>query len=169
MNPLNEILNIEIKNKVLNLQEYINSNIVCFYVSFESEVQTHDLIKSSLESGKRIIVPYVDKKEIYLSELKNFNNLDLGKFGILAPKKEFVKPFDITNVEAIIIPGIVFDKLGHRIGFGGGYYDKLLRDSKAIKIALCYDFQLFEKIPYEEHDIPVDIIITEKQIIRVND
>jgi 5-formyltetrahydrofolate cyclo-ligase len=159
--------NFKIKQNLLSLNEYINSDIICSYVSFASEVNTHDLIKESLNVGKKVIVPYINNKEICLSELDNFNNLELGQFGILEPKKEFVNAVDKLIVKTFIIPGIAFDKLGNRIGFGKGYYDRLLKDLNVLKIALCYEFQLLQNLPSEKHDISVNIIITEKQIIRV--
>ncbi|MBT7393118.1 5-formyltetrahydrofolate cyclo-ligase [archaeon] len=159
--------NLKIKQNLLSLKEFINSDVICSYVSFKSEVNTHNIIKKSINLGKKVVVPYIKNEEIYLSELNDFNNLEQGQFGILEPKKEFIKSVDKSIVEIFIIPGLAFDKSGNRIGYGGGYYDRLLKDLNVLKIALCYEFQLLENLPNEDHDIPVDIIITEKQIIRV--
>ncbi|MBN2423156.1 5-formyltetrahydrofolate cyclo-ligase [Candidatus Woesearchaeota archaeon] len=163
--------NLDKKNKAVkenleSLEEVIKSKNILFYISFENEVETHDLIKDALKQNKKVIVPYIEKKEIYLSDLKDFNELEKGKFGILEPKKKFIRKADIHKVDLIIVPGVAFDKKGHRIGFGAAYYDKLLKKSKAIKIGLAYEFQIVDEIPKEAHDVAVDIIISEKQILR---
>jgi 5-formyltetrahydrofolate cyclo-ligase len=162
LNNKNEI----IKKNLEKLNEFKNAKTILFYISFENEVETHELIKDSLKKNKKVIVPYMEKKEIYLSKLKDFQELEKTTFGILEPKKQFIREFDIIDVDLIIVPGIAFDKQGHRIGFGEAYYDNLLKKSKAIKIGLAYEFQIIEEIPNETHDVPVDIIVTEKRILK---
>ena len=80
-----------------------------------------------------------------------------------------VKKFDIKNVDLVIVPGIVFDKNVHRIGYGYGYYDRfLVRLRKGtIKVGLCYDFQLVDKIQDEKHDVAMDILITERRVLKI--
>ena len=101
-----------------------------------------------------------------LSKLSDFSHLEKNPIGILEPKKEHIAPFDISDVDIVVVPGIVFDMYGHRIGFGNGGYDLLLNDSKALKVGLAFSFQIFDRVPAEAHDVPVDIIVTEKEIIR---
>ena len=88
-----------------------------------------------------------------------------GAHGIPEPTE--IVPISIEEIEIILVPGLAFDKTGARMGFGKGYYDKLLETRKAIKIGICYDFQLLDKIPSEPHDVPMDIIITEKRVQRI--
>jgi len=80
---------------------------------------------------------------------------------------------DIADIDLVIVPGVVFDKSGHRIGYGHGYYDRFLDNlekinKNAVKVGLAYDFQIADKVPIEKHDVPVDKIVTEKRIIRCN-
>ena len=100
-------------------------------------------------------------------EITSLEGLKENKYGILEPddsKEEFCK----NNLDLIILPGVAFDLVGKRIGYGGGYYDRYLEniDKKIIKVALIYDFQLLENVPAEEHDIKADYIITETMSIK---
>ena len=135
-----------------------------FFVSFNSEVHTHDMIKTALKS-KTVVVPKVSHNEIEQSLIIDFDNLIAGKFGILEPIE--IMKIAYKNIDLVLVPGIVFDKEGHRIGYGFGYYDKFLRKvPKAIKIGLAFDFQVIDKIPKEMHDVPVDVIVTEEGVIN---
>lgn len=155
----------EIKNSLFSLSQYKKSKTVMFFVSFNSEVNTHEMIKASLRN-KTVVVPKVIHNEIEPSVMMDFDSLiPSGKFGILEPIEAMKIAY--KNIDIILVPGIAFDKEGHRIGYGFGYYDKFLKKvPKAIKIGLCFDFQLVEKIPREMHDVPVDMIVTEKRIVK---
>lgn len=155
----------KIGNNLLNLEKYKNSKTVMFFVSFNSEVNTHDMIRQAL-NNKTVIVPKVVHKEIEPSVIIDFDNLVPGnKFGIQEPIEEMKIAY--KNIDLVLVPGIVFDKEGHRIGYGFGYYDKFLRKvPKAAKIGLAFDFQVLDKIPREMHDVPVDLIVTEERVVE---
>ena len=165
--PKEEILekSNEIKNKLFNLRHYKNSRTIMFFVSINSEVNTHEMIKGALKS-KMVVVPKVVHHEIEPSVIISFDNLiPSGKFGILEPIEAMKTAY--KNIGLVLVPGIAFDKEGHRIGYGFGYYDKFLKKvPKATKIGLAFDFQVVEKIPRELHDVPVDLIVTEKRVIE---
>ena len=157
-----------IKNRLFELNEFKQSSVVLFYVSYGNEVNTHDMIKECLKNGKNITVPVsnIEKRSLILSELKNWNDLEPGSYGILEPKKDKIREIPIESIDIIIVPGVGFDELGCRIGHGAGYYDNLLKESiNAIHIGLAFEIQIVEKVPVESHDLPVDIIITEKRRI----
>ncbi len=157
----------KIKERLFETKEFKSSKTVLFYVSYGNEVFTHDMIKQSF-SNKKIIVPISDKKNrsLILSELKNWNELEPGSYGILEPKKEKLNIISPEKIELIIVPGVGFDSKGNRIGHGKGYYDNLLKNSKkAIHIGLAFEKQIVIKIPVEYHDIPLDKIITENKVI----
>ncbi|KEH97840.1 5-formyltetrahydrofolate cyclo-ligase [Clostridium massiliodielmoense] len=154
----------KIFNKIINSEYYKKSNVIFLYVSFQGEVDTHKLIKHSLNIGKVICVPKVISKKEGMEAIKinSFNELKNGKYDILEPK-DICNKIYINDIELILMPGVAFDENGGRIGYGGGFYDRFLNkiDSRIPKIALAYDFQVFENIPCEEHDIKVDGIITD--------
>ena len=99
-----------------------------------------------------------------LSYINSMDDMKKGAYGILEPKT--VRKADENNIDVILVPGLAFDRNGGRMGFGKGYYDRLLESSKAVKIGLCYDFQILEKIPTESHDVPMNFVITEKEILE---
>lgn len=155
----------QIENKLFSLEQYIKSKTVMFFVSFNNEINTHDMIKSALKN-KTVIIPKVAHHEIEPSVIIDFGNLlPSEKFGILEPIE--IMKIAYKNIDLVLIPGIVFDKEGHRIGYGFGYYDRFLRKvPKAIKIGLSFEFQVIDKIPREMHDVHVDLIVTEERVIE---
>jgi 5-formyltetrahydrofolate cyclo-ligase len=162
----------QIKNTLFNLQEFKKSNFIFFYVSYDNEVNTHDMIKKCLSLGKNVVVPICNKdnRSLFLSKIEKWTDLKPGSFNILEPTKDKKKEISIYNIDLTIIPGVGFDEQGFRLGHGFGYYDNLLKNStNAINIGFAFEIQIVEKIPIELHDLPVDLIITEKRIIRCKD
>ena len=155
----------KIEKNLFNLDQYKKSKTAMFFVSFNSEANTHEMIKKAL-GKKTVVIPKVVEHEIEPSVIIDFDNLvSSGKFGILEPID--LMKIAYKNIDLVAVPGIAFDKEGHRIGYGFGYYDKFLRKvPKAVKIGLCFDFQVVDRIPREEHDVPVDLIVTEGRIIE---
>ena len=165
--PKDEIIekSKQIEKNLLNLEYYNKSKTIMFFVSFNNEVNTHELLKKALKD-KTVVIPKVSHHEIEPSVIISLDNLvPSGKFEILEPIETMKIAY--KNIDLILVPGIVFDKEGHRIGYGSGYYDKFLHKvPKAIKIGLAFDFQVIDKIPREHHDVPVDLIVTEKGVVE---
>lgn len=156
-----------IKNRLFQINEFKKTKNILFYVSYDGEVFTHNAIKEAL-IDKKVVVP-ISKKADYsliLSKLNSFKDLQDGQYGILEPKKEKIKEISIDKIDLAIVPGIAFDLNGNRIGHGKGYYDRLLKNIKAPIIGLAYEFQIIQKIPIDDYDKQVDIIITEKRVIK---
>src|SRR3989344_6690324 len=129
-----------IKERLLNSKDYKNSEIVCIYVSFGSEVDTHLIIKEALKE-KEVCVPVVQGNELILSKINDFSDLDKkNNYHILEPSSAI--EVDKRLVDLMIVPGIAFDKSKHRIGYGKGFYDKLLKDFKGDKAAIAFDLQV---------------------------
>ena len=161
--------NISIRNNLLSLKEFLSADTILFYCSFDCEADTAEIIKNALLAGKKIIIPKVEGKCLKLFYINNYEtDLKTGAFGIMEPDVEKCMPADPTDIKAAVIPGICFDKNFNRIGYGGGYYDRIIPmlrlDVK--KIALAFDLQMVEEIPVFSHDKEVDIIITESKIYR---
>lgn len=159
-----------IMDKLTSLDEYKNSNTVFVYMSFKNEVNTHKLIEKMLSDDKRVVIPYTDTKntEIIPSEIKSLkDDLILNSFGYYEPVLENVKQVSPGELDLIIAPGVVFDEDLNRVGFGKGYYDRILsrkrKDAKVIAVA--YEFQVVDEVPTEPHDIKMDMIITEGRMI----
>lgn len=149
--------------RLLSLPEFTSAKTIAFYLSKGSEADTPETIEESLKLGKKIMVPITDS-EIELVEFTSFEDLAPAKYGILEPKtKKILK----GEPDIVIVPGLAFDPDFHRLGYGKGYYDRLLKKIKSIRIGVCFDIQIMEKIPRDGHDQRLDIIITEKRIMRV--
>jgi len=158
----------KIIHKLLLLQEIQRAQIIFFYISFKGEVYTHDLIKSLIKS-KVVVVPLVTdtkKKTLLLSQLQSWSHVSPGAYGILEPRQEYIKEVPYGDIDVALVPGILFDKKCHRIGYGGGYFDRLLKKLTAIKIGLAFDTQIIEAIPQAKHDVSMDKIITDTRTIR---
>ena len=158
-----------ILERLLSLEEFKNAGTVFFYASFRTEFDTTELIKISLAAGKRAVLPKVDreKQELVLYEIKDFSELGPGYMGIPEPTSPET-PVSINDIDLVIIPGAGFDPMGNRIGYGGGYYDRLLSGMQkhVPVIAPAYEEQIIDSIPSEPHDIRVKVIVTDRQLIR---
>ncbi|NWF52228.1 MAG: 5-formyltetrahydrofolate cyclo-ligase [Nitrospirae bacterium] len=164
-----------IKHNLFNLSEFKTAKRLLFYVSFRTEVSTPCMIEKSFQLGKRIIVPKVDKDmhHLRLYEIKDLNELTPGFMGIPEPSLPDNREREMKDVDLAIIPCIAFDYTCNRLGYGAGYYDVLLSSikKKIPFVALAYEEQLIDSIPSEAHDVKVDIVVTDKRIIRfkIND
>jgi len=135
---------------------------VCIYISKDHEVETKNLIRELL-NVKNILIPFVDGNNLKISQIHNHSNLQMGKYGVLETKNK--QEFE-GNIDLIIVPGLAFDKKGNRLGRGKGYYDRFLKRINGLKVGLAFDEQVIDNLPIEKHDVPLDLIITDKQIIK---
>lgn len=161
-----EIYSNRITQQVLELAEIKAAKTIFAFISWSSEVYTHDLIRWLIQQKKNIVVPKIlDKETMIAQRLDSWDDLISDKLGILAPAKaeKFEGPVDV-----ILTPGLGFTEQGHRIGFGAGYYDRWFASHDAgVKIAIAFEIQIVDQLPLEVTDIPVDMIITEERIIRL--
>lgn len=167
-----------IKNRLFNIEFFKEAETILFYASFKSEVDTMRCIEHSLRLGKRISLPVIDKihKRLRIYEIKDISELVPNYMGIPEPVETRARSVKLDEIDLMIIPGIGFDLMGNRLGYGAGYYDRFLiykKDSGARghipAIALAFEEQIMDRIPSEPHDIKVDIIITDKRTILCKD
>ena len=154
-----------ILDRVSRLSEFQKSRVIMFYVSMFEEGDTLPLLKKGLREGRVVTVPFVDQKTrslLCVQITDPENDLVAGSYGILEPKKHLVDHFGLTELEMVLVPGLAFDRTGHRLGRGKGYYDRFLTLlPKHIKtIGLAYDFQLLDSIPVNDLDVAVQHVIT---------
>ena len=145
---------------------YKKSENVFLYMSYNREVDTYMLLSQCFMDGKKVYAPKVlSKTDMEFYCIQNEHDLVSGYMGIMEPSDSCEKAN--TKDGLFIMPGLAFDYDFHRIGYGGGFYDRYLsEDNTFIKVALAFDFQLLESIPYEEHDLKPDYIVTQTQFIR---
>lgn len=160
----------QIAATLIKLPEYANAKTILFYVSAKpNEVDTHSLIRQALSKGVRVLVPVTDfdRNQLAVSEIKGMEELVRVRFGLLEPRADSLRPADADEADVIIVPGVAFDRECRRVGFGGGYYDRLLAGAHAHAIALGYEGQLVERVPAGSKDMPVDVVVTERRVYRV--
>ncbi|SCJ98257.1 5-formyltetrahydrofolate cyclo-ligase family protein [uncultured Clostridium sp.] len=165
-----KILDKKVFDLLIKSDFYKKSKRIFIYVSYKNEVDTKEIIYYSLKNGKTIYVPKIniEDKTMKAIRIHSLNELYVNKYGILEPNI-VDKSCSELDFDLIIIPGIAFDMKGNRIGYGGGYYDKYLSglECKIDKVALAYEFQVIDNIVIEKHDIKVDCVITDKQLIII--
>ncbi len=162
--------NQRIMKTLKNTPEYKDARVIMCFISFEDEVETHQLIKEALAEGKKIFVPYIitDEKIMVPAEITDFEkDLEPGYYNILAPREDSLSIKDKNEIDLVITPGVLFDHLGYRIGYGAGFYDRFFSqlDPAVPKIAVAFGIQeTREALPTDEFDIPIDKLITENGI-----
>lgn len=151
-------------NILCQLAEFAKAQGIGAFASTPSEINTYSILEGSLELGKRLYLPKVVKEKSFFHfyPVQNFKTLAKGPYGILEPAGN--KPADWEEIDLVLVPGLAFDLTGNRLGFGKGYYDRILPRLKksTLTIGLGYSFQIVEKIPAEPHDIPLKAVLSEK-------
>lgn len=141
---------------------------VLVYMDFRNEVMTKEVIAYILDNHMTLLLPRVNKDTNTLSihKIESLDSLEKSKYGILEPPVNS-ETVEYNEIDLILAPGVAFDYNCYRLGYGGGFYDKLLsnirKDAKVI--ALAFDIQLVESVPTESHDKQMDFVITESNII----
>ena len=139
-------------------KQYRNAKTIYGYLPYNQEVRTVPMLERALADGKRVAVPKVygdEMKFIYLTDLAQ---VEKGYAGIPEPIADGPVADDPNAL--VLMPGLAFDQEGHRIGYGGGFYDKFLAaEPNHPTVALCYDFQMVDQIPTDDYDIPVDCVL----------
>lgn len=172
---------LEIDNKIkmdesiyrslFSLDIFNKAKNIFIYLSFGTEINTRTIIEKILESKKNVYIPkvYKNNKSMKAIKLSSFNDLKENSMGILEPIED-ENYIDKKDIDLIIVPGVVFDLEGNRIGYGGGYYDRYLEEIKDVvnKLVIAYEFQVIDYIESEDHDIKVDYIVTEEKIRKIN-
>lgn len=153
-----------ILQKLIETNEFIESDCVFTYVSVRTEVDTIKLIEKCFLMNKKVAVPICGKKGIMnFHYIKSFDELCNSKFGI--PEPDVNSEIAVATEKSLcIVPGLSFDKNGFRLGYGGGYYDRYLVSFKGEVVGLCYDECLTDVLPRDEFDINIPIVITENNI-----
>jgi 5-formyltetrahydrofolate cyclo-ligase len=167
--PVRKIKDSLIRERLVGLPEFERAKSVLLYASFRSEVATAGIAEDALRAGKRVAMPRCEPETetLVFHAAQSLEELSPGYMGIPEPA-EAAPTVGGGEVDMVIIPGAAFDPGGWRLGYGKGYYDKFLGELKGRVplVALAYEEQIAEGLPHEGHDVPVDMIVTDKRIIR---
>lgn len=156
----------EIESRLFGLPEFRSAAAVMFFASFRSEVDTHPMIRRALAEGKRVVLPKVKGKGLELFAISSIDrDVKSGAWGIPEPYGPGARPVEAKDIGLIVVPGAAFDRQGNRIGYGAGFYDRLLASYAGMTVAVAFELQVLENIPADPHDVPVKKIVTEKRVI----
>ncbi len=153
-----------IRRNLLSLEELCRARVILLYYPVRGEPDLIPLVRSLLKAKKEIAFPRVEGDSLTLYTVSDLGSLRRGRFGI--PEPVDGKRVDPADVDLAVVPGVIFDRRGYRIGFGKGYYDRLLSGVGFLKVGVAYSFQVLEEIPRDPWDVPVDIVVTEEEVIR---
>ena len=153
-----------IRENLTALPEFKKAKRILLYCAAKGEPDLSPVFNTILEDGKALVLPKVNRDGLELLEVEDPRCLTNGTFNIPEPSRG--KKINPEELDLAVVPGIIFDREGYRIGFGKGYYDRLLKRVSAPKVGVAYSFQVLGRIPRDEWDVPVDIVVTEKEVIR---
>ena len=164
-----------IVQRLMGLEEFRQGRVIHLFLSFRGEVITDEVVHAALSLDKEVVVPVVGKTggEVLLSALRRYpEEVAPGAHGIPEPRPEFIREVAPERVDLFVLPGVAFDRSGNRLGYGGGYYDRILDrldrpkgSHRVPRVALAFECQLVEQIPASIHDVRVHQIVTETQVI----
>lgn len=155
--------------RVLQSAAYQAAETLFLYVATAQEIDTRDILLDALACGKTVCVPLCGARgEMTARRISAWNELRPGAYGILEPVQtaQIIAPEQITFA---VVPALACDPAGHRIGYGGGYYDRYLPRTHAVCAALCTEARLLDDLPYEPHDFCCQLVITERRVLRTDE
>ena len=148
----------------MELDHYKRASKILAYYPFRSEIDTRIIIEDALSRSKEIALPRVSNNRLVLYYIKDLTqDLEFGSYNIMEPIPYSCQQVPINDLELALVPGIGFDRDHNRLGYGGGFYDRLLLDGAEHipRISLAFDVQIIDNIPVSEYDLKIDILITE--------
>lgn len=157
-----EAMSARLAERLFETAQYRQARSLYAYLSFNQEVRTRPIIERAWRNGKRVAVPKLVDGEMRFIWLEGFDQLaPQGAFGILEPVAD--GPVADDEGALVLMPGLAFDRAGHRVGYGGGYYDRYLSAHPCHPtVALCYGFQRLERIKPDAHDVKVDVLLCDE-------
>ncbi|MCM1055736.1 MAG: 5-formyltetrahydrofolate cyclo-ligase [Bacteroides sp.] len=164
-----ETLSLEFSRRInenlFRLEELKRAETVLCYVSKKNEISTEAIIARCLSEGKKIAAPVCQGSEMIFKYIRGFDDLEKGGFSVYEPK-EYCEEARIGGEAVCVTPALCFNGDGYRIGYGKGFYDRFFEKNKCKRVGLCREDLIRDFIP-DEHDMAVDIIVTEERIIRI--
>ncbi|MBM7646367.1 5-formyltetrahydrofolate cyclo-ligase [Scopulibacillus daqui] len=153
---------LAIKNNLIKQDEWRHAKVIGLTISRDREIQTRPIIEAAWQEGKIVVVPKClpRSKQMVFRQITSYDQLETVYYGLLEPIEDKTAAVRKEKLNLVVVPGLVFDQAGYRIGFGGGYYDRFLEGYNGNTISLALDVQIKENIPKEPHDMPVQKIVT---------
>ena len=163
-------MSMAIMTRCLELPEYNRAGTIHVYVSsLNNEADTIGLIYRMFDQGKRVVIPVCTAEPHTLRHVRidSIEALRPGRFGVMEPDGKSSEVVSPGGIDIILAPVLAFDRTGGRLGFGGGYYDGFFAETTCPKVGLAYSFQEVPVVPRESHDLTLDIILTDKEMVKI--
>ena len=157
------------QRRLIALEEFAQADCIALYAPVHNETDTADILEAAFAAGKRVLYPAVCGDRMVFRQVEELQSLAEGSFGILEPCSTGID-HHADEPDLIVVPGVAFDPHGHRVGYGKGYYDRFLQHPgrTAHLVGLCHDFQLIDgAIPADEHDIRMELIVTDRRVVHI--
>jgi 5-formyltetrahydrofolate cyclo-ligase len=161
--------NRQIFKRLIAHPAFLKAQRIGAYMSFGTEVSTRGIPEICWKKEKTIAVPVTARwlKKTFFSEIALEDPMITSELGTLEPPRSAWKPVAAKDLDLIIVPGVAFDKSGHRVGYGGGVFDRLLASApQAVRIGLGFECQITTRLPSQKLDEPLDFLITEERVLR---
>lgn len=160
---------VSIQKKILDLPEFKQAKTVMLFLNFRDEVETTELAEATLALKKKLVLPRCAPNGVIIPiEVQDLNlDIEPGVWGIREPKLSKGEA-DPSKIDLVIVPGAGFDLEGNRLGYGGGYYDRFfMRLNPSVpRIAIAFECQIIDKVPIDQHDAKMTVLITENEIYK---
>ena len=159
--------------QVAKMREWRDAQSVLWYVNLPGEVQTQPFLEKELAGGRRCAVSWCEPDRLQLAWLESMSELSARTLGILEPIREIRddanRRLDVGEIDLVLVPGLAFDRQGHRLGHGKGYYDRLLSRARSdtTRVGLAFEEQVCEAVPWEPHDVIMDYVVTEAAVYQI--
>lgn len=157
----------EVRIHFTAMAAYRDASLILAYVTYRNEMDTTELIKKAWKDGKRVAVPVCDRGKLVFYEVDTLEGMRAGSRGVLEPDPAECTPVSPDDFEGSIclVPGLVFDAEGYRIGYGAGYYDNFLADYPGLKVGLVRTLRISSNpLPHDDHDIPMDVLVSDGSV-----
>ncbi|MBE3555740.1 MAG: 5-formyltetrahydrofolate cyclo-ligase [Firmicutes bacterium] len=155
----------QVLRRLMGVKALTQARLLCTYLSHGTEPMTDPIVEWAWRVGKQVVVPRVEGEQLQLIAFDRWKTLRRGRFGIREPAVATGKTVPATQVDCFIVPGLAFDRQGFRMGYGKGYFDRLLAGVSGFKIGLCFAFQLTDALPHDPWDVPLSAVVTDKEIV----
>lgn len=151
--------------RLLGVAALAEAPTILVFASFGSEISTTDIVDRLVSAGRRVLLPYLAGPDMRVAEFRPGDRLVETDYGPREPPSRLA--VDPAEVDAVVVPGLAFDRQGHRLGYGGGYFDRFLAlvSTRAHRVGLCFDEQLVDDVPHGPSDQRVDLVVTDRQTV----
>lgn len=158
-----------IRNYLMESDIFKNADAILFYAALDDEINIDECIDFALSKGKKAALPVCldDNGNMKFYYIDSLNDIQTGYFGVREPDTDICREVTDFNNTICIVPGIVYDKNGYRLGYGKGYYDRFLENYSFISVGLCYNELIIDALPIGEYDVPVNYIITQDGLLTI--